>query len=88
MRYTVVVHKAENSDYGVTVLDLLGCFSAGETLDQALSNSVEAITCHSEGLLTEGENLKPLLLSEDHLHNPDYADGFFAVVDVDLCNWC
>ncbi|MDW8232800.1 MAG: type II toxin-antitoxin system HicB family antitoxin, partial [Roseiflexaceae bacterium] len=30
MRYPVVVHKDPESDYGVTVPDLPGCFSAGE----------------------------------------------------------
>ena len=39
MRYPVVVHKDPNSDYGVTVPDLPGCFSAGETMDEALQES-------------------------------------------------
>lgn len=28
MKYPVVIHKDENSDYGVTFPDLPGCFSA------------------------------------------------------------
>ena len=43
MRYPVIVHKDPESDYGVTVPDLPGCFSAGETLDAALQEVVEAI---------------------------------------------
>ncbi len=35
MRYPVLVHKDPESDYGVTVPDLPGCFSAGETLNEA-----------------------------------------------------
>ena len=50
MRYPVVIHKDPESDYGVTVPDLSGCFSAGETLDEALLEVVEAIECHLEGL--------------------------------------
>jgi predicted RNase H-like HicB family nuclease len=46
MRYPVVTHKDPDSDYGVTVPDLPGCFSAGETLDEALNEVVEAIECH------------------------------------------
>ena len=38
MRYPVVIHKDPESDYGVTVPDLPGCFSAGETLDEALES--------------------------------------------------
>ena len=50
MRYPVVIHKDHNSDYGVTVPDLPGCFSAAETMDEALREAVEAIECHLEGL--------------------------------------
>ena len=34
MRYPVVIHKDPGSDYGVTVPDLPGCFSAGATLGE------------------------------------------------------
>ena len=46
MRYPVVIHKDPDSDYGVTVPDLPGCFSAGTTLDEVLVNAREAIECH------------------------------------------
>ncbi len=36
MNYPVVIHKDKNSDYGVTVPDLPGCFSAGTTMEEAL----------------------------------------------------
>ena len=45
MRYPVVIHKDPDSDYGVTVPDLPGCFSAGETSDEALNEVVEAMVC-------------------------------------------
>jgi predicted RNase H-like HicB family nuclease len=86
MRYVVVIHKDEGSDYGVTVPDLPGCFSAGDTLDQALSNSTEAIECHIEGLFSDSEELPTPQPSETHINNPDYDNAIFAVVDVDLSN--
>ena len=33
MRYPIVVHTDDGSSYGVTVPDLPGCFSGGDTLD-------------------------------------------------------
>ena len=42
MNYPVVIHKDKKSDYGLTVPDLPGCFSAGKTFDEALENSKEA----------------------------------------------
>ena len=43
MRYPVVIHKDKASDYGVTVPDLPGCFSAGDTMEDALTSVIEAI---------------------------------------------
>ncbi len=84
MRYPVVVHKDANSDYGVTIPDLPGCFSAGETFDDALAQVVEAIECHIEGLLIDEEPVPPPGTIEAHQLNPDYADGVWAIVTVDL----
>lgn len=84
MRYPVVIHKDPGSDYGVTVPDLPGCFSAGATLDEALLEVVEAIECHLEGLLLDKEPIPPPQPIEMHRTNPDYADGVWALVNVDL----
>jgi predicted RNase H-like HicB family nuclease len=84
MRYPVVIHKDIDSDYGVTVPDLPGCFSAGETMDEALVNVVEAIELHLEALLLDGEPLPLPKSIEGHHQNPDYADGVWALVTIDL----
>lgn len=84
MRYPVVVHKDKDSDYGVTVPDLPGCFSAGGTLDDALKEAAEAIECHVEGMLVDGEAIPTPQTIEYHKSNPDYADGVWAIVSVDL----
>ncbi|MFN3983131.1 MAG: type II toxin-antitoxin system HicB family antitoxin, partial [Caldilinea sp.] len=82
--YPVVIHKDPDSEYGVSVPDLPGCFSAGATFDEALSEAVEAIECHLEGLLLEEEPIPPPQPIEIHQANPDYASGVWAVVNVDL----
>ena len=84
MRYPVVLHKDPNSDYGVTVPDLPGCFSAGETIDEALTEVVEAIECHIEGLLIDGEPVPSPTSIETHRDDPDYANGVWALVTVDI----
>ena len=45
MKYSVVLHKDVGSEYGVTVPDLPGCFSAGQTFEEALESVKEAIAC-------------------------------------------
>lgn len=84
MRYPVVVHKDPDSDYGVTVPDLPGCFSAGETLDEALQEVVEAIETHLEGLLMDGEPIPTPQSIEHHQNNPGFEGGIWALVSIDL----
>lgn len=84
MRYPVVIHKDPDSDYGVTVPDIPGCFSAGETLDEALSEAVEAIECHLEGLLMDSEPIPAPQTMEYHQGNPDYRDGVWALAEIDI----
>jgi len=84
MRYPVVIHKDRKSDYGVTVPDLPGCFSAGVTMEEALTNVVEAIECHLEGLLLDGDEIPQAQPVEKYLKNRNYAGGTWALVSVDL----
>jgi predicted RNase H-like HicB family nuclease len=84
MRFPVVIHKAPDSNYGVTVPDQPGCFSAGMTLDEALEETVEAIECHLEGILLDGESIPSPQTIELHKTNPDYEGGIWAFVTVDI----
>lgn len=84
MRFPIVIHKDRDSDYGVTVPDLPGCFSAGSTTDEALSNAIEAIECHIEGLLIDGEKLPAPATIEHHRADPQFTEGVWALVDVDV----
>jgi predicted RNase H-like HicB family nuclease len=84
MRYPVVIHKDPDSDYGVTVPDLPGCFSAGDTIDDALVQVVEAIECHVEGMMMDDEPIPLPRSIEYHRTNPDYEGGIWALVSVDL----
>ncbi len=84
MRYPIVIHKDPDSDYGVTVPDIPGCYSTGETLDEALAQTAEAIECHIEGLMLNGEAIPIPYDIQQHYRNPDYADGMWALVEIDI----
>ncbi|MEW7983382.1 MAG: type II toxin-antitoxin system HicB family antitoxin [Candidatus Sedimenticola endophacoides] len=43
----------ENTAWGVVVPDLPGCFSAGDTLDEAIDNAKEAIELWLETVLDD-----------------------------------
>lgn len=83
MRYPVVLHSDDGVRYGVTVPDLPGCFSAGDTLDEALDSVREAIELQLEGLADEGSEIPAARPLAAHQDNPDYAAGVWALVDVD-----
>lgn len=85
MRYPIVIEPGnDNTAYGVVVPDLPGCYSAGDTLDEAVTNAKEAIELHIEGLLAAGEPLPAIHALGDHQANPDYARWVWALVEIDM----
>jgi predicted RNase H-like HicB family nuclease len=86
MRYPIVIHKDKKSDYGVTVPDLPGCFSAGSTMDEALTMAKEAVELHLEGLIEEELPIPDPSPIERHKRNSDCAGGVWAVVEVDAAD--
>jgi predicted RNase H-like HicB family nuclease len=50
MKFNVVLTPAEEGGYNVSVPALEGCFTQGETEEEALENAKEAILCYLEGL--------------------------------------
>lgn len=84
MHYPIVIHKDPDSDYGVTVPDLPGCFSGGDTMDEAIEMAHEAIAGHIETLLMDKQPIPNKSPLEVHLEDEFYADGIWVLVDVDL----
>ncbi len=84
MRYPVVIHKDENSDFGVMVPDIPGCYSAGSSYDEVLNNVVEAIECHLEGLLLDNETIPVGSSMDVWVHDEEFKEGVWAFVDIDL----
>lgn len=69
--------------------DLPGCFSAGDTVEDALKQATEAIKFHIECLLLDGDPIPELKDIAYHQNNPDYTDGQWesvAVIIPDISN--
>lgn len=81
MRFVLALDTDDGVGYGVTVPDLPGCFSAGDSLDDALEQAKEAIDGHVELLLESGDIPAARPLAE-HQANPDHAGAVWAVVEV------
>ncbi|HHF3789495.1 TPA: type II toxin-antitoxin system HicB family antitoxin [Haemophilus influenzae] len=83
MLYPICIEKVSDG-YVVSVPDVPGCFSAGDTLSEAMLNAKEAISFHIEGMLEEGEELPKSNPIEQYINQPEYKDFIVTVVDVDL----
>lgn len=84
MLIAVVIHKDPDSDYGVTVPDLPGCYSAGYSIEDALAQTREAIELHLEGMFEDGGSLPDLSTIENLRRRKNYRDGTWAIVEIDL----
>jgi predicted RNase H-like HicB family nuclease len=56
-RYTVVVHPAEEGGYWVDAPALPGCYSQGETVEEALESIRQAIEAHLVALREDGQSI-------------------------------
>ena len=57
MEYTVIIHKAEEGGYWSEVPALEACFSQGETIEETLDHTREAIESHLIALRSEGRKI-------------------------------
>ena len=59
LTYTIELHPADETlgekGYWVSVPALPGCFSQGDSYEEALEKAREAIECHLEALARDGE---------------------------------
>lgn len=85
MFYPIAIEAGDDEHaYGVIVPDLPGCFSAGETLDEAIKNAKEAITGQIELCVELGHAIPAVSTIEALATHPDYQGYIWALVDVDV----
>ena len=53
----MIIHKAEEGGYWAEVPALPGCYSQGETVEEALANIKEGIEAHLQALREEGQEI-------------------------------
>lgn len=85
MLYPIAIEAGtERTAYGVAVPDLPGCFSAGDTLDEALANAQEAILLWLEDVVTDGKAPPAASTLESLRRRKEYRGWTWALVSVDL----
>lgn len=84
MRYPIAIESGDETHaFGVVVPDLPGCFSAGDTLDEAIQMAKEAIELWLEVQIDESGDIPEPKAITEHQANPEYAHWIWALVDVD-----
>ena len=81
MRYAVLFETTETG-YSAHVPDLPGCFSAGDTVEEAFDNAREAIEAHCEILAEEDKELPQLKPLSEWQADRQYKGWTWGIVDV------
>ena len=84
MRYPIAIEPgSDNTAFGVVVPDLPGCFSAGDSLDEAISGAEEAAAAWIDAALDAGEAVPAPSSLEALRRNANYAGWMFGVITLD-----
>jgi predicted RNase H-like HicB family nuclease len=82
MRYPIAIEPGDATHaFGVVIPDLPGCFSAGDTLDEAINNAYEAVELWLETMIADGGSI-PRSFAE-HQANPEFSGWIWAIVIID-----
>ncbi len=84
MRYPILIEPGSaTTAFGVVVPDLPGCFSAGDTLDEAVAAAEEAAAAWIDSALDAGEAIPAPSTLDSHRQNSTYDGWLLGVIDVD-----
>ncbi|NFV79540.1 type II toxin-antitoxin system HicB family antitoxin [Magnetospirillum aberrantis SpK] len=84
MRYPILIEEgSEDTAFGIVVPDLPGCFSAGDTLDEAMESAKEAVAAWVDCALDNGTAIPAPSKLEDVRRLPGYEGWSVGVVELD-----
>ncbi|NVD69481.1 hypothetical protein D0T25_01130 [Duganella sp. BJB488] len=85
MRYPIAIEPGDATHaFGVVIPDLPGCFSAGDTLDEAIDNACEAAELWLTTVIEDGGDLPQARSFTEHYANPEFAGWIWAVISIDV----
>ena len=84
-KYPIAVElSGSDNAYGVVFPDIPGCYSAGDTLDEAIENAKEALEGFLELSFADGDEIPEAGSIDSHKNNKDFKDFIWSFVEVDL----
>jgi len=73
MHYVAIIEKDEDSAFGVWFPDVEGCFSAGETVEEAVTNAAAALRQHVEAIESAGRRVPAARSADEVFRDEDVA---------------
>lgn len=84
LRYPIVIEQGSaRSAFGVVIPDLPGCFSAGDSLDEAMTGAHEAAAAWIDTTLDRGGEIPQPSSLEAVRKMRDYAGWVLAMIEID-----
>ena len=83
MKFTIAIEPGtKKTAFGVAVPDLPGCFSAGDTVEEAFENAREAIELYCEALASRGDDLPPVRPMAEWFTDDEFSGWKWGLIDV------
>jgi predicted RNase H-like HicB family nuclease len=88
MLFPIAIEVGDDTHaYSVVVPDIPGCFSAGDTLEEAIINAHEAIDLHLDCLSEDGVDIPVAQPIAHHQTNEEFEGWVWALVDIDITRY-
>jgi predicted RNase H-like HicB family nuclease len=85
MLYPVAIEKGNSKTaFGVVVPDIKGCFSSGDSIDNAILNAKEAIELHLDLMCDDNLPIPQATSIEVFANKKEFKGWFWALIDVDI----
>jgi predicted RNase H-like HicB family nuclease len=85
MKFTIAIEAGtKKTAFGVVVPDLPGCFSAGDTVEEAFDNARQAIKIHCEILAEEKKDIPLAKSMSEWQKDKEYKGWTWGIVDVEI----
>ena len=85
MKFTIAIEAGtKNTAFGVVVPDLPGCFSAGDTVEEAFDNARAAIKIHCEMLAEDKKDIPIAKPMTEWQRSKEFKGWTWGIVEADI----
>jgi predicted RNase H-like HicB family nuclease len=84
-KYSIAVERGSgDTSFGVIFPDVPGCFSAGETFEEAINNAKEALLGYMEVCQLDDEPLPSAGSIDEHMKNSNFEKFIWSFIEIDM----